>query len=213
MADKKITQLNQASSLDTSDQFAVVQGGETKQVTYNTLFNETTASLDNAAAYGGMYQPIPTIYPITGPVIGVYLGSVGATSSISQNVEIQLSGSTPGLNQDQFVVNVDGVYKFDTQVSLTLSPGGNTPVTGKIPIDVAYATGSSASNLVEGTQLALTASVQSGIPSDRTFGITKLIELRAGEAIYLVGRATEECDLLIKSSLMNLHRIAHIAGE
>lgn len=213
MADKKITQLNQASSLNTSDQFAVVQGGETKQVTYNTLFNETTSSLDNAAAYGGMYQPTPTIYPITGPIIGVYLGSVGATSSISQNVDIQLSGSTPGLNQDQFVVNISGVYKFDTQVSLTLNPGGNTPVTAKIPIEVGYATGSSASNIVEGTELTFTASIQSGVPTDRTFGITKLVELREGENIYLVGKATEECDLRIKSSLMNLHRIAHIAGE
>ena len=210
MANKKITGLPTASSLGSNDPFAVAQSGETKQVTYRTLYHEITSSLDADYAYAGMYQPSPTIYPIVGGVVGVYLGSVGATSSLSQNIDIQLSGSIPGLIQDQFVVNVDGVYKFDVQISATLNPGGNTPVTDKIPIEVAYATGSLASNIVEGTNLTFTASIQSGIPSDRTLGLTKLIELNAGDSIYLVGKANKACDFKIKSSLMNIHRIGPI---
>ena len=210
MANKRITELPAASSLGSNDPFAVAQSGETKQVTYRTLYHEITSSLDADYAYAGMYQPSPTIYPIVGGVVGVYLGSVGATSSLSQNIDIQLSGSIPGLVQDQFVVNVDGVYKFDVQISATLNPGGNTPVTDKIPIEVAYATGSLASNIVEGTNLTFTASIQSSIPADRTFGLTKLIELHAGEAVYLVGKATKACDFKIKSSLMNIHRIGPI---
>jgi len=37
MANKKISQLNEASSLNTTDKFAVVQSGETKQTTLSTL--------------------------------------------------------------------------------------------------------------------------------------------------------------------------------
>lgn len=66
MADKKISQLDTASSLDDSDLFPVVQGGTTKKVTKSIALNECekTANKDQPNGYAGLNGDGEIVGPI-----------------------------------------------------------------------------------------------------------------------------------------------------
>lgn len=202
------TQLRTLQSLYTNlymnvrDNYADFTGYTGDPDTDLTALSATVAKLD--PEYAAMYQTGATIYSITSELTGTFLGSVGATGSVSKDIDIQLYGSIGANNppQDQFVVNTDGVYRFTTTFAMKADdiPGGNTAT-----VDSAIATGT-ASGIVPGSdfQFDLTDTASA---TSRTVGITKMLSLVSGQNVMLVGKADRECTLSIQTSLMNLEKV------
>ena len=165
--------------------------------------SDTVATLD--PEYAAMYQTGATAYDITAPLVGLFLGSVGATGSVNKGIDIELFESNGLLNppQDQFIVNQDGVYRFTSTFSMIANTvdGGNN-----VTIDSAIATGN-ASGIVPGSDFQFDLSTIASA-SSRTVAITKMMNLTSGDRVMLVGKAGGVCNVSIQTSLMNLEKVS-----
>lgn len=202
------TQLRTLQSLYTNlymnvrDNYADFTGHTGSPDTDLTALSATVAKLD--PEYAAMYQTGATQYNITGDYVNVFIGSVGATGSVSKDIDIQLYGSVGANNppQDQFVVNTDGVYKFSASFAMKADdiPGGNTAT-----IDTAIATGTALS-IVPGSDFQFDLTDNASATS-RTVSITKMMSLVSGQNIMLVGKANRECYVSIQTSLMDIVKV------
>lgn len=127
MADKKISELNEATSVDVTNKLAIVQSGETKFVQVNTLLSAAGTTIRN------YLTPTSVTMSVAGGTVDLN-DSAYATSEIIKlswsgatgTVELTLPDATSSANTYRVLrIISNGVFTNSTHVDITPRAGQN----------------------------------------------------------------------------------------
>jgi hypothetical protein len=124
MPNLPIAQLPSASVLTGSDVFAVVQGGTTKQTTFNSIYTGLTGSFVTTSSFNTYTSSVQSYYLSAYHTASILLSNVGTTYSMSYSTTDFSSGiSISGSDKSKIKIEHNGIYdiQFSAQFDKTNS--------------------------------------------------------------------------------------------
>jgi hypothetical protein len=126
MPNLPIAQLPSASVLTGSDVFAVVQGGTTKQTTFNSIYTGLTGSFVTTSSFNTYTSSVQSYYLSAYHTASILLSNVGTTYSMSYSTTDFSSGiSISGSDKSKIKIEHNGIYDIQFSAQFDKSTSSN----------------------------------------------------------------------------------------